>query len=134
MFISDMLRHWLHLVAELRIGICDNAPLIYDYSIAAQSSGRMSANVNFYICIPFLYAQEFDAKAPTDGRASESKFKAHCLDRAVCPSCMYTACNSMYLVRAAAVCIVSKEQKHAIWNAPYESQSSLDNNIVYCDT
>ncbi len=74
----------------------------------------MSANVNFYICIPFLFSPKFCAKAPTDSRSAESKFKAYCHERAVCPSCVHTACNSMYFVRAAAVCTICKKQKYAI--------------------
>ncbi len=45
---------------------------------------------------------------------SESKFKAHYHDRAVCASCMHTTCNSMYFVRAAAVHTTSKKQNYAI--------------------
>ncbi len=73
--------------------------------------------MNFYICIPFLCTPKCHAWAPTDRRASELKFKAHCHDRAVCPSCMHTVCNSMYFVRAAAVCTKSKKQKYVIWDA-----------------
>ncbi len=76
----------------------------------------ISESVNFYICIPFLCTPKFHAEAPTDRRASASKFKMHCHDRAVCPSCLHTACISMYFVRAAVVCTTSKKQKYAIWN------------------
>ncbi len=56
-------------------------------------------------------------KAVMDSRASESKFKAHFHDGVVCPSCLRTARNSVYLVRAAAVCTTSKKQKTLIQNA-----------------
>ncbi len=79
----------------------------------------MSAYVNFYICIPFLCTPKFHTKAPTDRRASESKFKAHWPDRAVCPSCMHTPCNSMDFVKAAAVYSTSKKQKYTISNEPF---------------
>ncbi len=60
----------------------------------------------------------FHTKAATDIRASESKFKAHYHGGVVCPSCMCTACNSMYFVRAAAICTTSKKQKNVIQKAP----------------
>ncbi len=53
----------------------------------------------------------FCIKAVTDIEASESKFKMHYHDRVVCPICMYTACDSMYFVRAAAGHTISKKQK-----------------------
>ncbi len=89
-----------------------NDQLIYNCSFAAQSQVINECNVNFYVCIPFLCTPKFHAKAPMTRSASESKFKAHCHDRAVCPTCMHTACNSMYFVRAAAVCTASKKQKY----------------------
>ncbi len=46
---------------------------------------------------------KFCAKAATDIWASESKFRVQYHDGVVCPSCMHTANNSMYFVRAAVV-------------------------------
>ncbi len=68
-------------------------------------------------CLPLLCILKFHIKAAMDLRASESKFKVHYHDGVICPSCLHTACNSMYLMRAAAAC-TSKKQKYSIWNAP----------------
>lgn len=53
----------------------------------------------------------------TDVRAGGSKFKAHCYDKVVCPTCVRTECNSMYFVRVAAVFTKRGKEKYVIWNA-----------------
>ncbi len=85
--------------------------VINDYSIGAQSQVEKWVQIwTFISAFLKLGSPKFHAEAPMDRRPLEE-------DRAVCPSCMHTACNSMYFVRAAAVSTTSKKQKYAIWNA-----------------
>ena len=41
-------------------------------------------------------------------------FRAQFDDEAVCPNSMYTACNSMYYLKAATVCTVEKRNKYPL--------------------
>ncbi len=64
----------------------------------------------------FLSTPKFCARAVIGIGSSQEKFEAHFYEGIVCPSsnCMYTACNKMYFVRAAAVCSTRKKQKYSI--------------------
>lgn len=52
-----------------------------------------------------------------------SKFKAQPYDGGSSPQCICPACNSMYFVRAAAVCTKRKKKKPVIWKAATNSLS-----------
>ncbi len=85
-----------------------------------------------FSCFSFA-SKNFCAKAVTDLEASELKFKMHYHDGVVCPNCMHSACNSMYFVRAAAVCTTSKQQKYAIMTLVQSFKFVLTRHCTVCD-
>ncbi len=73
-------------------------------------------------------------KAAMNTGVTESKLKAHYHHRVVCPSCLHTACNTMYFFREAAVHTTSKRQKQNAIKCDSECTHYAQNVILICQT
>ncbi len=104
---------------------------ILTYSCCTEPSGRVSANVYFYIYTLFRCAPTFSPKTLTDVGASESRLNVYCHDRVVCPNCLHTACISMYWTLQYVLQTKSKSMRFRAPPSSVLTVSHLDANYSF---